>query len=422
MRHTSLSSFGGIALAGALLVATAAPVALAQDYGKNIASDQSKDAGAGTNASGTGHFAALPFHVTATVRGGYDDNTLTTAVNRQSSYFTSADIGLSYDFGNSRTRLSLTSGVGVTYYFDRPGRDYDYNANLSLAVTHKATPRLTLSASALATYQAEPDFSLNIGTNRQSGNFFYTSDRVTAAYQWAPKFSTATSYTFAAVKYENSAIGFSEDRIENTFGNEFRFLLLPTTTAVAEVRFQIVSYEDIARDSTSEFLLAGVDHSFNPRFNISLRGGVEFRQIENSDDRTSPYFEGTLNYSLGRRTSVSWTNRYALEQPDVVGAATRETFRTGLQVKYGITPRLSSSLGFFYQHDENKGSTQNGLLAGGASDNFAEDSFSLSLGAAYQITRYLSVDAGYSWSEVYSEIALREYSRNRYYLGLSATF
>ena len=56
----------------------------------------------------------------------------------------------------------------------------------------------------------------------------------TANYLWSPRFATATSYTLGALHYDDDVIGTFENRWDNTFGNEFRFLLAPTTTLVAD--------------------------------------------------------------------------------------------------------------------------------------------------------------------------------------------
>lgn len=53
---------------------------------------------------------------------------------------------------------------------------------------------------------------------------------------------------------------------------------------------------------------------------------------------------------------------------------------------------------------------------------FTEDSLDLSLGVRYEINRIFAALAGYNHTEVLSDIDLREYGRNRYYLGLNATF
>lgn len=369
--------------------------------------------------SGTGNFAGPPFLISVSVRGGYDDNVNTTRINRQESWFTNAGVSLAYTFGSPRTRLDLSAGGGVTYYVeDVNGDDYDTNFYLSLSLVHKATPRLTVSAVAYATYQEEPDFSLALGLNRRSGNFFFTRDKVTVSYLWTPRFSTATSYTLGVVRYDNSSVGFFEDRIENTVGNEFRFLLWPTTTLVGEYRFQIVSYDDIPRDSTTHFVLAGFDHSFSPRLDMSFRGGAEFRDYDNNGDLSSPYFEGTLNYALGKDTTIAWTNRYAIEESDVLLNQSRRTFRTGLRLKHDFTPRITSMLGAYYEHDEYDGINTPMVV----SSPFDEDAFDIALTVRYAVTRYFAIEAGYNHTEVLSDVFLREYSRNRYFAGVNLTF
>lgn len=377
------------------------------------------------NDLGTGIFSTLPFKVSFNVRGGYDDNVTTSTAFKKGSPFTNAGVGLTYDFGDARTQLTLATGAGFTYFWDNvqvPGvnsNDYDINTYVRLAVTHKATPRLTLSMVDYLTYQTEPDFAISQGVNRRGGNYFFTQDKFTANYLWAPRFATATSYTLGAIRYDNSGIGFFSDRWENTLGNEFRFLISPTTTLVAEYRFEIISYDQIQRDSTTNFALAGFDHHFNTRFDVSLRGGAEFRSYDQQGgNRTSPYFEGTLNYAVGKQTTVTWTNRYAIEEPDVLLSPGRDTFRTGISARHEFTPKISASLAAYYEHDDYRSFNQPGVFSAA----FTEEDVNLSFSLRYAITRYIAVEAGYDFTDVSSDVALREYTRNRYWGGVNVTF
>ncbi len=373
----------------------------------------------GTTAQGTGNFSHSPFHVSVSVREGYDDNVYTTNTNRVGSFYTNASVDMNYHFGSARTQVDLEAVAGGSYYYYRPfGQDYDINTGLTLSLEHHVTPRLVLSVNSYLTYQTEPDLNTGFGSNRRVGNYFYTADKFTLSYQWAPRFSTATSYTFGAINYDDAAVSTYEDRYEHTFGNEFRFLVLPTTTLVAEYRFQIVDFDVAPRDSTTHFILGGVDHTFNPRFNISVRAGAEFRDIDNFEERTSPYAEATLRYAAGTRTSIAWTNRYGLEEPDFAGSPSRTTYRTGLTVSYAITQRLTATGALFYEHDDNDGVLEPTFIE----PAFTEDSVDIGIGLQYEINRTYAVLAGYSHSEVFSEVSLREYARNRYYIGLNVTF
>ena len=371
------------------------------------------------NEAGFSKSARSAFHISVSVRQGYDDNVYTTRSNRVDSFFTKGGVTLDYNFADANTQFDLQAIGGLAYYYDHPlGEEYDVNSSLTLSINHRSTSRLMFAGSAYLAYQSEPDFNNILGIDRRVGNFFYTSDKFSVAYQWVPGFSTATSYTLGAIAYDNSAIGAVEDRFAHTFGNEFRFGIRPATTLVGEYRYQIVDFDQSPRDSTSHFVLAGLDHRFNPRFNISLRGGVEFRDIDNFGERTSPYAETNLTYAALHHTSISWVSRYGLEEPEVPSSPSRKTFRTGLDITSGVLPRLTSRFVLFYRHDDNDGSSAPAIIL----PAFTEDSIDIGLEVRYEINRIFAVLAGYSHTEVFSDILLREYARNRYYLGLNAAF
>jgi Putative beta-barrel porin 2 len=375
---------------------------------------------------GTGIFAKLPFKLSLSLRVGYDDNVTTSSSGGgQGSGYTNGSLDLSYNFGSPRTQITLAAGVGGTYYWETihgagaNTNDYDISNHLSLSIIHKATPRLTLNAALYLTYQSEPDFSVAQGVNRRGGNYFYTGDTFAATYLWTPRFSTETTYSLAAIRYDNDAIGQFDNRVENTIGNEFRFLVLPTTRLVLEYRVLFVTYTETNNfDSTSQFALAGFDHVFNPRLSGTLRAGGQFRDTDQFGSESSPYFEASLNYSFSKRTSVTWNARYSIEEGDVGGGQGRKTFRTGLTGKYDFTPRISGSIGAYYSHDDYQ-SVSSGAFA---IPGFIEDTFDLSLSVRYAVTRYFGAEIGYGFTDVSSDIALREYSRNRYWAGLNVIF
>ena len=350
--------------------------------------------------------------------------------DEQESFFTSAVVGLTYEFGNARTKLSLTGNAGFTYYWDTDSEftdnseDYDLNLSLGFNITHRATPRLTLSASVYASYQTQPSFdtfnNVTFSVSNQNQDFFYTINRFSAGYAWTPRFSTLTSYSLGAVFYQDDAIANYENRLEHTFGNEFRFLVAPTTTAVFDYRFGLIDYtDDSNRDSFSNYFLAGLDHSFSPRFNVSFRAGVEIRNFDGNvggeEDRVAPYGELTLTYALAQATSITWANRVGLGQPDSPESYSAMSYRTSLGVRHNFTSRISAGLNFAYQYDNNYGSF--GI------SGFDQQYFDLSIGVRYAINRNWALDAGYQHTQVVSdESLLRDYSRNRFYGGATFTF
>jgi hypothetical protein len=352
--------------------------------------------------------------------GGYDDNVnasstggSTSSTGGSGSLYTSENASLSYTFGTPRTQVSLTTGGGIMYYFDRTG--YNPSGYLGLSLTHKPIQRMTLSLSVFAAYQTQPDLSTNLGSNQQLGSFIHSTDTISLDYSWMPRFSTVTSYTFGLLKYDSSA-GSLLNRIDHTFGEQFRYLLWPATTGVAEYRYGIINYQSAPLDSTTHFLLAGLEHSFTPRLNGSFRAGVELRSSENNGFQPGPYFESNLSYIL-RHGSVIWTNNYSIEEADVPGASARPSFRTGLTLNYGLTRRLSGSLALFYVHGGNQ--SGGGSSPGGSSST--EDTLDIGPSLHYLINRRLSADVGYHYTKVESG-SVSSYSKNNYFAGLNFNF
>ena len=376
---------------------------------------------------GLGKFSPLPFQLSAILREGFDDNVNTSSAgNEQSSLFTNVGADLVYAFGSPRAQLNLSTGGAFTYYNERVGvgvQSYDIDLHARFKLNLQVTPRLALTLDLHAAFLTEPEISFGIGFTRRVGNYFYTDNTGTLIYLWAPRFSTATSYTVVAIKYQDAAIGMSQDQIQNTFGHEFRFLLTPTTTISADYRFQAVTFSDSTRDSTTHFFLGGIDHTFSPRFNISLRGGEEFRSYQADGDKSGPYFEGALNYAIGKRTTVSWNNSYGIEDSSVTANGIRHTVRSGLQVSQQVTPKITATLSFDYERDQNDAVTEQFFgFTFTVSPAFTENDLALTFNLRYAITPHLGIDLGYDRAQVISDLSFREYSRNRVYGGLNFTF
>ncbi|HEY4283575.1 MAG TPA: hypothetical protein VGM62_10975, partial [Chthoniobacterales bacterium] len=300
------------------------------------------------NKLGIGLFSRFPIRVSANVQGGYDDNvdTVNSGFGTHGSAFINASLVLSVEVGTPRTNLNLSTNTGFNYFFSEATNQYEPDLNLKLLLNHKVSPRLALTVDAFMAYQTEPNFEYALGTNRRAGNYFLTQDRLGVDYAWAPRFVTRSSWSFVAVQYDDLATGAFEDRIGNTFGNEFRFLLWPTTNLVAEYRFEFIDYQHLsARNSTTHYLLAGVDHAFSPRLTANFRLGAQFADYNGVGSEDSPYFESTVNYKFGKDTSASWVNSYGIQGGDIATSPTRTTFHTGILGQHNLTARVSASLG-----------------------------------------------------------------------------
>ena len=375
-----------------------------------------------------------PLHLVLALTGGYDSNSNTNSNSSSGSQGGSAFINGSldsrYDFRISRTLITIEGGGAVTDYLDRPGSGgVNYSGHIRLDLHDSISARMTLDGSVFATYTSEPDFNLNTGINRRVGSYLSSTGELTLGYLWTPRFSTRSSYTFDAFFQGGqnnpgtaglSNIGNTQDRIENTFSNQFRWLLWPATTAFINYRLSFTNYQNnSAFNSITNSLLAGLQHSFSPRFNASFQGGAQYRTYESSGDSLSPTFEASVNYLFSTRSAITGFANYGIQPATVVGSSQRTSLRTGLNGHYAWTARISSSLGFIYEHTD-YGNNGTGIATAGA--HFSEDTLNLNLSAGYAITRYLGLHADYNFTDVISNQPLRAYTRNRLSAGVNFRF
>jgi hypothetical protein len=374
-----------------------------------------------SEAAGLGWLPAVPVQITAGVDMGYDDN-VTLSSSGQGSVFARENVVLTYARPSERTQVSLI-GVGrFSQYFDVSGLN-ETAGNVTLSLTHNFSSRLSFYASVYGTYQNQPNFQSNVGPQNVVSPFFDTVDIFSLTYHWSSRLSLVTSYTFERVQYFSSSNGNSQNgvqntlaqnRIQNTFSEEFQFSLTRRTVLVGEYRFEAIDYDTAPLNSTTNFVLAGINHNLTEHIMVHLRAGESFRSLENDGDSASPYFEGTLGYVRSNH-SLNWTTSYGYESPTATGVTTTKTWRTGLDLTYDLTSRLRSVAGIYYHHDENQGGT-------GTSSTGTQDSLELNLGLRYTLNKRFTLDLNYNHTTQGSMGSIPGYSRNRYFAGVTYTY
>ena len=381
-----------------------------------IVPGMAQDTAGSPEEAGPTFLPLVPLRITAGVDIGYDDHvngSNATSSSGQRSFFVRENVVLTYERSTQRTQVELL-GVGrFAQYFDL-GTD-DKNGNVTLSLAHNISTRLTLYASAYAAYQTEPDFTSNVGLENVRADHFFTNDIFSVSYYWLPRFVTVTSYNFQRIKYAES-VGASQDRMGNTLGEQLRFSLTSRTNLIGEYRFEIMDYDTAPRDSITHYALAGIDHHLTEHLIFHLLGGESFRSFKSDGDTIDPYMEGWLAYA-GSNYSLKWTTSYGVEEPSDANALVRTTIRTGLDLTYDLTSRVSSTARVYYHHDENENATSSGTSSAGS-----QDSLDISLGLRYTINKHFAIHADYQYTTQGSLGATQGYSRNRYFAGLTYTY
>ncbi|HYO90470.1 MAG TPA: hypothetical protein VEQ40_02495, partial [Pyrinomonadaceae bacterium] len=79
------------------------PQTKAQAGGEGFSKDAMTDSKSTSSDLGLGKFEANPWHISVSVRSGYDDNVNLSSFDERDSFFTNGSLGLTYNFGNNRT-------------------------------------------------------------------------------------------------------------------------------------------------------------------------------------------------------------------------------------------------------------------------------------------------------------------------------
>jgi Putative beta-barrel porin 2 len=371
------------------------------------------------------------------IGGGYDDNVnignggagSATSTGRVGSAFTQTHVTLSKDLRTERTEINIKLGGGVVYYFNRPGRSTDVTGTLNASLKHNVSDRLKLSAVINAAYLAEPDFSTDLGPERRA-NYFSTEDTLTASYKWSPRLSTDSTYVLRLLDYQDNSVNSGnagQNRVENTFGESLRYRWSPRTTLTAEYRFGLIDYDSSLRNSSIQTVLGVFNLRVNSQLSATFRGGATFRTYEDATrgERTDPNLSTAVNYEIGPSTSVNWTASYSTEEPNSAESLSRTTIRTGLQLSYAFTKRLTTHLNLNYHQDKNDGLLASGVASGspGAGRSaFTNDALELVLGAKYAMTNRVALDLGFTHSQLGSGGPIIGYTRNRCSAGLTISY
>lgn len=375
------------------------------------------DAGlTGGTRVGTGNFEGRPWGISLTVNQGWDDNIYATHNNKQDSFFTGVSLGGYFGLSNGRTTLRLSSNIGGIYYWDRSGNDVDPDMNLTLSFSHAISEKWSLSIVGYVAYQAEANYQTVFASTRPGQDYVYGSLQFQLSQRWSRRFSTVYGYTVGGVVYTDDAnanVNPGQSGLDQTFSLQLQYLVKPLVTLVAEYRFGIAAYDDSGGDSTYNYLLAGFDVTVSQRLSASLRTGAEIRNSDDGgEDGAIPFVEASLSYRFAKHSSLVWVNRYGYEQPSNTGpiADVRKTYRTGLVINHDFTPRIRAQLGGYYTTSD----YDNGFGT--------EDTLDLNFNISYGILPYLSLQAGYTFTEVWSDFQPDEYDRNRIYGGVTFSF
>ncbi|MDA7535950.1 outer membrane beta-barrel protein [Akkermansiaceae bacterium] len=384
---------------------------------------------------------------------GYDDNPTPIGNNSNESAYAVGYVGASFLSEAPQDRVEFSAQLGYVHYFDsldytavaaqpatagapaQPARVVSVDqstptGNLTLNWTRRVSDRLRFSSRNSAGFEYQPDYSVGTSAARQVGAYLRWSSDNSVGYRWSERLGTYTGIIFSGVDYDNAAVN-GNDVSSLTLYNDFRYQLSPQTVATLTYRYSESNTKGGIADSQNHYLLAGVEHRFSPNTVGILRAGTQFRSVDGSDngDTTNPTFEAALNSQVNEQLSVRAYGRYAIEDYSrLVNENVYDdtnTLRIGVTANYRVSQALSLQGGVNYQflnYENGTAPAPAPALGTVPAPDLDEDLLNAFVGFDLQIAENVYLNGTYNFEDLGSDNNAREYDRNRFSLGVRATF
>jgi len=348
--------------------------------------------------------------------------------------------GVSFVNISPQSTLDVYARVGAIYYFDAPSsvqNDLTPDIRVGVNWTRRFTERLRFSSRNYFSYEMEPNYAYGFATTRQTDPYFYWSTDNAIGYRWTERLATYTGFNITGLDYDSAVR--NSDRL--TFGlyHQFRYQLNPRSVLTFDYRYQQTEADGLASDSSSHYLLAGIEHRFSPNTILIARAGAQIRRSDaaRGSDGTNPFVELAVRSQVNSQFSIRGFVRYSSEVYDTTRAVAtlggaglydfddRRTLRLGISSEYSISPMFSLFGGVDYipaSFDDGRLVAVTGgapaLRAGG----IEEDLWNVYIGLSVKFTDYLYGSLSYNYTDSSSDFLGYNYDRNRVSLGLRAEF
>ena len=368
---------------------------------------------------GSATFAAKEraIRVQNSVRIGYDDNVYSRSDKTGSGFIT--------DIVNVSGKLTFSSRSDMQVYW-QPEFRYRFDADpemityqdLYARFNHAVSQRVFLKLSDRFRYQdKEAQSSLGEGVDQNyiendlAGAVDYTINSVSQA-------KVGAGYELR--RWDDSDYGKVDGNDYDQYsadGSYIRQLKPNMTQGIVGLSYTDLEHEGARGGYSSTTIYGGVDQNFNPNLLGNVRLGYSFSDVEDSsggsEGSTTPYLQAGLEFNPSARTSINGTAGYSVYRSENSLYNAQDRFNIGVGARHDLTGKISVSTSLTYIYSSYDGD----YATGGAGGSDAKDNYvKFSLRGSYQINRNNFVDAGYEYSDRWSDTFV-EYDRNRVDIG-----
>ena len=183
-----------------------------------------------------------------------------------------------------------------------------------------------------------------------------------------------------------------------------------------------VYYSD-SRDSLSHSAYVGIRHSFAENLTGSAKVGAQYTTYYNDPSSTSslgPYADASLVYTytaggymqLGVMETRNTTDTVQIDSSGHITQDQESTVAYG-SINHPLTPKLMASAVGHFQYS---------TFHDGQYNSQSSKFYNLGLNLSYAFNRHFSSDIGYNFDYYITPVSSENYTRNRLYMGITATY
>jgi hypothetical protein len=371
-----------------------------------------------------------------------------------SSYGVEVSPAAAFNHSTEDTLISASYIYDVKYYFDHHYTEQSHQANIRFE--HEFSEKYKFSLADSFVVAQEPtlvDPAIVSTPLLLTGNNVHNTGSAGFNAELTKLFDLHLGYVNSLYAYRQ--VGGDEvppysypsrsadlDRMEQLATVDLRWKALPDTTGVLGYQYGHTDYtspeyiiypgspneppggyRSNSRNSDQDFGYAGVDYSFTPDVNGSIRVGAEYIDYYNiPTSKVSPYVDASLTDQYLPKCTAQIGVKHIHSATDVVGefgtgipVLDADTTAGYVSVNHELSDRLTATV-----LGQAQFSTFNG---GGVGYNGkGEDFFIAGINATYHFNQFVSSEAGYNYSKLNSDLPDRGYTRNFLYIGVRATY
>lgn len=345
----------------------------------------------------------------------FDDNINFAKKDKQEDFITYAGIVLGAQYlGKTRT-FELTGKI-TDQIFAKQADQNNVTQFINLNFKNEFSKRDRISLTNVFTHFEAPEssdsdpeggyFSQQFG--RTGGRFEFFRNQFNIAYS-----NDISKQLSLIVKYANEINVFSGTGRDNSIlhkpGFGLSYIFSPTATIFFfSYTFTSVQFENDT-NATINTIGPGIRQYITKKLYFDGSTGIDFIDSFDNENLTKPFVQASLTYILEEKTraSILFNKKYETNPyfDDIFNS-----WRTSVSLTRQMLKRLGCSSSFFYGEGEE------------ISSNFEQKLFGLSSTLKYNISRNLTSNLTYTYSQLDTDNEISGYSKNTLFLGLTAAF